>query len=385
MIIFIDSLAIFVFLSTILLCLCTYALYPAAIIIIGKMLRDKTCREDILPGVSIIISAYNEASDIEKKILNTMALDYPDNKMEILIGSDGSTDDTVAIAEKINDPGIRVFDFKENRGKTAVQNDLVNSSDGEILVFTDAASFLPPDALKKLVRNFADNSVGCVAGKMSFIDTSKNLTTQSQGLYWKYEMCIRESESRLGCMIGVDGPLYAVKREYYIPLGHNIISDLITPLLVLYQGKKVILEPEAIVEEEPKLNTSQEFETRRRITLRGLIGISTYKKLLNPFKNPLLAIQIFFHKIIRWFVGPLVILNGISCLMLLEYPFIKFYLVFYILFFVIALIGWWLAATGKNIKGITVPYYFSLVNIAATKGIIDFFKRKQATSWKPVR
>ncbi len=272
-----------------------------------------------------------------------------------------------------------------NRGKTAVQNDLVQLSEAEILLFTDAASFLPTNALRKIVRNFADDRVGCVAGRMRFVDTDTNLTTESQGLYWRYEVKIRELESCIGHLIGVDGPLYAVRRQNYIPLECNMISDLITPLLVLEQGKKVILEPDAVVKVEPTEHTGHEFNTRRRITLRGLTGIFYHSRLLNPFKHPALSFQIFFHKMLRWFVGPLVAINFLACLVLSELWFFKLFLLLYALFIVASLLGWFLEKHEIKVRALTIPYYFSLVNFAAAIGILDFLRNKQAISWKPVR
>lgn len=371
---------------TFVLCLGSYFLYPLGIFLFGKIAHFSVQQSDILPPVSVIISAYNEGRDIEKKLDNTLALDYPREKVEILVGSDGSTDDTAKVIEKYPEPGIRFFKFQENRGKTSVQNDLVEKASHDILIFTDAASFLPKDALQKMVRNFADKRVGCVAGKMRFIDVDKNITTQSQGLYWRYEVKVRDLESSLGSLVGVDGPLYAVRKECYVPLAPNIISDLMTPLLVLGKGKKVILEPEAFVDEEPKEKSGQEFDTRRRITLRGMVGIFSHSELLNPVRHPLLSVQILFHKVIRWAVGLLVFINVLSCLGLALYSQVfQWILVGYGVFFISAILGGLAAGRGIKVKALSVPYYFCLVNMAASLGIIDFFRGKQAITWKTVR
>ena len=307
-------------------------------------------------------------------------------KLRVLIGLDGSTDRTADIVEKYSDKVI-FHNFLVNRGKTTVQNELVRHSKGEVLVFTDAASFLPKDALKKLVRNFADKRIGCVAGRMIFTDTDSNMTTQSQGLYWKYESKIREMESRLGSLIGVDGPLYAVRKSAYVLLRSNIISDLITPLLVLEQGKNVILEPDALVEEKPTAKGGQEFNTRRRITLRGLVGLFSHPEILSPFHHPSLLLQIVCHKLIRWFVGPLVALHILSCLVLAMqgYRILQVALALYTLFFIAAIAGLVLSHFGRTFKLFTVPYYFCLVNAAATMGIVDFFQKKQAATWETIR
>jgi len=363
----------------------TYFVYPLVLLLLNKLFPFKPERRNVCPYVSIIISAYNEEKDIYNKIKNTLELNYPSNSLEILIGSDGSNDRTASIVEAFNDRRICFFNYSENRGKTAVQNDLVIHAKGKILIFTDAASFLAVDAIKNMVRNFADDRVGCVAGKMRFINIDINLTTQSQGLYWRYEAKLRELESRIGSLIGVDGPLYAVRRDCYVSLENSAISDFLTPMLVLEKGKKVVLESEAIVDEDPTLKAKQEFATRRRIILRGLIGIANYARLLNPFKHPVLAFQIISHKVLRWFVGPLLMLNAFACVSLSTHWLFKIILIMYAIFVFISALGWLAAHFGKNYKILCIPYYFVLVNLAATVGIVDFFRKKRATSWKPVR
>jgi cellulose synthase/poly-beta-1,6-N-acetylglucosamine synthase-like glycosyltransferase len=220
---------------------------------------------------------------------------------------------------------------------------------------------------------------------MYFIDTNSNITTQSQGFYWRYESRIRGLESDIGRLIGVDGPLYAVRRDCYVPLERNIISDLITPLLVLARGKKVVLEPQAFVYEDPTQESEQELTTRRRITLRGLASLFVHAELLNPLRSPSLAIQIFFHKMLRWFVGPLALLNGLACVFLSSNRVFATILVFYCVFALAAAGGWIFDHFGMRNRLFIVPYYFTLVNLAATLGIIDFFRKKQSISWPPTR
>jgi len=376
-----------IFLLSMLLCCVTYFLFPLALILTGKFFKFNIHKKEITPFVSIIISAYNEEKDIAAKIKNTLALDYPEDKFEILIGSDGSQDNTASIVKPFCNKQLKFYNFKENRGKTSVQNDLVNASKADILIFTDAACFLPKNSIKKMVRNFADNRVGCVAGKLRFVDTDRNLITQSQGLYWRYEVMIRKFESNLGSLIGVDGPLYAVRKKYYIPLEPEIISDLMTPLLILHQGQKVILEPEAFVDEKPTQQSKDEFSTRRRIILRGMTGIFSYKNILNPVKHPIISLQIFTHKILRWFVGPLILLNvfALTGLLVFNYFPAKLLLPLYFLFFISAFFGLIFEKMGKKIKILTIPFYFCLVNLAATFGIVDFFRKKQAITWNTVR
>jgi cellulose synthase/poly-beta-1,6-N-acetylglucosamine synthase-like glycosyltransferase len=374
-----------VFYSTFAGCFVSYFFYPAVLWVLSRLVPFRYVKKEIEPFISIIIPAYNESRDIGAKIENTLALDYPPAKREILVGTDGASDETARIVGKYAGKGVRLFEFAANRGKTAVQNDLVGESSSDILIFTDAASFLPAGAVRKLVRSFADNRVGCVAGKMRYLQTGRNLTTDSQGLYWRYEVRLRELESKLGRLIGVDGPLYAVRRENYVSLGAQIISDLITPLLVIEQGKRVVLEQEALVDENPTIKAGHEFETRRRIALRGLVGLSAFKGLLNPLKTPLLALQLFFHKILRWFVGLLVLINLVSCVALSSQWFFQAMLVLYFLLFCGAALGYLAEHLGFAFRLFSVPYYFVLVNMAATAAVFDFMRKKQIVSWKPIR
>ena len=376
---------ILLFWGSIFLIFFSYFIYPAILIGLKWIIRFRPQKQDHFPPISIIISAFNEEKHIGEKIENTLSLDYPTDKFEILIGSDGSLDRTADIVQSYKDSRIRFFNYPENRGKTAVQNDLVQESRNPILIFTDAASFLTPDTLQKLTQHFADERIGCVAGKMIFTDTQQNLNTASQGLYWNYETALRNLESSLGSMIGVDGPLYAVRKETFTAVPPHVISDLMVPLLVSQHGRRVVLEPEALVFEAPTFNAQQEFKTRRRVTLRGLIGIFSYPSLLNPIKHPLLSFQIISHKLLRWMVGLLGIVNFLSCISLANISFFFYIFLIYLLFLSLAAIGAVAAKYQINAKVTRIPYYFCLVNTAALFGTIDFLLGKKASTWNTVR
>lgn len=370
---------------TFFLCCATYVGYPLAILFWGFVRPFQVRKENKIQRVTVIISAFNEERHIIEKIKNTLALDYPREAMEIIVGSDGSSDKTVELAREFEKDGVKILAFTTNRGKTSVQNDAVAASSGSILVFTDAASFLGADALSNIVHNFADERVGCVAGRLRFVGTDQNLTTNSQGLYWRYEVKVREMESALGRVIGVDGPLYAIRRENYVFLGPEIISDLVSPLLVLAHGKQVVLEPNAVVDEDPTEHPGQEFKTRRRITLRALTGIATHNALINPLRQPGVAVQLFFHKLLRWFVGPFCVVNWLCAVMLAQSTFYGTVSLAYGFLLILAAMGLVADRMGVRARALTVPYYFVLVNAAATMGIIDFLKGRSAVSWNPVR
>ena len=360
-----------------------YIIYPFVINIFSVIFKKKIKKEKVLPAISIIITAYNEENDIASKIENTLSLDYPKDKLEIIVGSDGSTDKTNEIVCTYDSKGIRLMAFDENRGKTITQNDCVKAAQYEIIVFMDAASLCDKNALKGIVSNFADPRVGCVAGKIEFITSKDNIVTESQGLYWRYEQFLKRSESRLGGLVGVDGPLYAIRKSLYIPLESTMISDLLTPLLVIKQGYSVILESNAVTYEKATKSSKDERKTRRRIVSRGLSGLCKHSELMNPCRYPLLAWQIISHKILRWLVGGFFVCMFFSTAMLAKDILYFFLLLSMILFLVLAFIGFINPENKKNL--FIIPYYFTLVNGAALLGVIDFFMGKQIVSWKPVR
>lgn len=360
-----------------------YILYPLIITLVSRILDRKYLRKNIRPPISIIISAYNEEKHISRKIENTLALDYPEDCLEIIVGSDGSTDKTVEIVRSYQNRGVKLLAFSENRGKTMVQNDCVRQARHEIIVFMDASSLCETDALRNLVAPFEDSRVGCVAGKLVYVQSQNNLTTESQGIYWKYEQLLKRAESRLGSLVGVDGPLYAIRKQLYVNLDSDIISDLITPLLIIRDGHAVVYEARASTYEEATTSPKDELRTRRRIVTRGLLGLFRYPELFSLTQRPLLAFQIVSHKILRWFAGLYFILMMFSSLLLIYRPFYLLVCVGLLVFIILAFQG---LKTQENPRKIfAVPYYFVLVNWAALLGVIDYFRGKRVISWNPLR
>lgn len=365
------------------LILYVYLLYPIILWTLARVLVKNFNKSPFTPLVSIIITAFNEEKDIASKIENTLSLNYPREQMEIIVASDGSTDRTNHIVRGYENRGVKLIAFPENRGKTIAQNNAVTEAQHDIVIFMDAASYCEPNALRKLVGHFADHRIGAVAGRINFVNSNDNIVTESQGLYWKYEQMLKQCESKLGRLVGVDGPLYAVRKKLYVPLPLDIISDLITPLLVIQNGYHVVFEPGAIAHEKATVTTGDELTTRRRLVLRGLYGLFRYPALLNPLARPMLFWQIISHKILRWLVGFYFIAMIIASLFLLTDLFYYCALVGMLVFLGLASIG--LQRPRNSNLIFTVPYYFTLVNWAALLGTIDFLRGKRVIAWKPVR
>lgn len=360
-----------------------YFLYPVLVTRVSRVKGKAFIKDGILPRVSIIITAFNEEQNIGQKIENTLALDYPEELMEIIVGSDGSTDRTNGIVRSFASRGVRLLAFPRNRGKTMVQNDCVREAAGDLLVFMDAASLCDKDCLKRIVSNFADARVGAVAGRIVFTRDRGNLTAHSQGVYWRYEQVLKRAEGALGSLVGVDGPLYAIRKSLYQHLDADMMSDFITPLLVIRNGRSVVYEPEAVTFEEATVRSVDELRTRRRIVTRGFTGLSRHPGLINPFARPLLSWLIVSHKVLRWLVGYYFLGMVVSSLLLATFP---FYLATFgglTLILGLAYLGY--RAPGDQPRWMAIPYYFVLVNLAAALGVMDYLRGEKVISWTPVR
>jgi len=373
----------FLFFLSFFLILYVYLGYPLLMFLAARTCRRKVGKKDIQPPVTVIITACNEEKDIAAKLENTLLLDYPEERLEIIVGSDGSVDGTNSIVRTFEQSGVKLIAFEKNRGKTLTQNDCVKEARNNLIVFMDAASICEKDALKKIAACFADARVGAVAGRIVYKTANESLVTESQGIYWQYEQALKRAESALGMLVGVDGPLYVVRKELYRDLPGEAVSDLMTPLLVREAGQWVVLEQDAICYEEPTKTTGEEQKTRRRVVARGFVGLFRYRSLLNPFKFPLLAWQIVSRKVLRWLVGLCFILMLISSFFLLDGLFYRAVFVCMILLLALAFIG--LKNPEQTNPLIAVPYYFLLVNWSALLGFFDFLRGKKIVSWKPVR
>ncbi|GAW94038.1 glycosyltransferase family 2 protein [Calderihabitans maritimus] len=361
-----------------------YLGYPVLIYIL-TFFKKRTIRRDdsYLPTVTLIISAYNEGKVIRSKIENTLQLRYPKNKLEVLVASDGSTDETNEIVREFEADGIKLLAFPENRGKTITQNEAVKHASGEIIVFSDANAMYASDAIHKLVRNFADPRVGCVCGELRYKREEDNVAGQGEGLYWRYEQFLKCIESALGNALGANGSIYALRKELYYPLPAEIISDFVEPLMIVAQGYRTVYEDEAISYEEPSSTYQEEFKRKVRIITRSFRGLLYVKHMLNPFRYGLLAIGLLSHKLLRWLTGFfLLILLITNFLLAFENGFYQASLILQLAFYLIAYLGYSKRYTSKFFM---IPTYFCMVNYASVLGILRFFHGDKMTSWQPAR
>jgi len=334
------------------------------------------------PTVSLVIVAQNEATRIERKLENVLALQYPRDLLEILLASDGSTDDTVGRARTYEAAGITLIAFKTHRGKPAVLNDVIPKARGEIVVLADVRQRFEPGALLAIVRPFADPNVGAVSGELCLTDDAGN-TAAGEGIqfYWNYEKLIRKSESRVDSTVGATGAIYAIRRELFEPIPEDtLLDDVLIPIRIARRGFRVVFEPAARAH-DLAAKPAQEF-TRKVRTIAGNFQLFARERwLLSPFRNRL-WFQTLSHKGLR-LLGPLFLAVAIaSNFLLMNRPFYRWTFVAQIAFYAVALIGY-TARSGRNRNPfLGIPYIFCLLNWVTVVAFFRFLTGRQQVTWE---
>lgn len=356
----------------------TYAGYPLVLLAFRRFVHHPVRRAPITPSVSLLVPAYNEAQVIERKIRNSLELDYPAEQLEIVVASDGSTDSTAEIAQRLADGRrVRVLAFPSNRGKMATLNAAVPQLRGDIIVFSDAAAMLVGDALRRLVESFADPSVGAVSGRYTVIGPGDVSIGASEDFYWKYEAALKVLESDLASTLGGHGHLHAIRRALYRYPAANIINDdYVISVSVLAQGYRAVYEPAAIVYEEAREMTG--FRRRIRIVAGNVQQLREMGSLLRPIR-PLPLFFFLSHKLGRLLVpvAMLAVLSANMCL--LSSPFYFAIFCAQMAFYLLAGLG---ALCRLRPKLLMLPFYFSMINAAAFFGFYHAITRRRSLAWE---
>ncbi len=360
-----------------------YAGYPAILILVSVFFGRRVRKSDECPSVSILIAAHNEEASIAATIRNKLALDYPGSLIEIIVISDGSTDRTEEIVRGFGARGVHLLVQETRQGKTAGLNRAVTASRGDILIFSDANSMYDKDVVTRLVANFSDASVGYVTGKMVYVDQTGSLIGSGCSAYMRYENVLRDLETRVGSVVGVDGGVDAIRRSLYEPMRADLLPDFILPLRVVQKGFRVVYEPGALLMESTLTETSDEIRMRVRVILRSFHALWYMRALFNPLKTGLFSFQLFAHKVLRYLVGVLQITAILANAALVGAS------PSYAVLFGLQALFYALAAAGfvfrkKNVTGLLrYPYYLCLLNGAALVALWKFFKGESITVWKP--
>ncbi|MEP6925976.1 MAG: glycosyltransferase family 2 protein [Pyrinomonadaceae bacterium] len=363
-----------------------YIGYPMLVYLVSRLFPKSVKRAPFAPLVSIIITAYNEEKDIRAKIKNTLQIDYPKEKLEIIIASDGSTDKTDAIVCEYSAQNVKLFRQEGRVGKTFTQNKAVERATGEIILFSDATTMYQPSVLEAMLPNFADQSVGCVAGKLVYVDASGSSVGRGARSYWNYETFLKDSESRACSLIGVSGCLYSVRKSAYQPMYPEACSDFLIATLVYKQGLRTVYEPKALCTEETNRQSNKEMQMRVRIISQTFTDLWRNREMLNPMRSGFYALQLISHKVLRYSVPVFLILILLSNALVAFYS--LFYAVIFMLqagFYLMALAAWGLEKSGKKAGILAVPLYFVLTNAASLIGFYKFLRGERYARWEPIR
>lgn len=356
--------------------------YPLLMYALGRLRGRRYDRHDILPSVSLIVPAYNEAHVIHAKIENCLQLDYPKDRLEILIASDGSTDGTANVIRDATAAGrIRGVVYPERRGKTAVINDLVSMATGKIIVFSDAASMLEPGSLRALVSRFADPRVGCISGVYRVLRTAGDGQAEQESLYWRYETFVRLAEARLGTMLGAHGALYAIRRELFEPLNPRVINDdFVIPMTIVIKGRDSIYEPRAIAWEDAREMAG--FPRRIRIMMGNYQQLLILLQTRGWWRRPRVLWQLASHKGLRILMPFLLVGLYVSSAQLTA-PVYRASFALQIAFFLAGLLGLSPRLRALGGPAIAAPYYVCMANAAALVALYRLLLRRGAAGWIP--
>lgn len=341
----------------------------------------------LLPHVSLVIAAYNEENIIQEKIGNTLALDYPSQKLNIIFVTDGSADDTNKILADY--PGIKTLYTPERRGKVAAINRAMQFITTPITIFCDANTQLNASCIREIVKHYEIPEVGAVAGEKKVIDLSKdgNMAGAGEGLYWKYESFLKKLDSAFHTVVGAAGELFSIRTELFEPVPENVLlDDFVISLKIARQGYRVVYEPAAYAIEAPSANMQEEQKRKIRIGAGGFQSMVMLRGLLNIFKYPKLSFQYISHRVLRWAVCPfllplLFILNAWIYYHTGQWVY-GILLAGQILFYLCAFIGYLLELSNRKSKIFYVPYYFVFINISLYLGLGRYLRKRQSVLWE---
>lgn len=332
------------------------------------------------PKVSLIIAAYKEEKVILPRLVNATLLDYSPEDLEILVGVDGHEDLTGDLVQQFQDSRIRLIQYPQRRGKASVLNDTVPQAKGQILVFSDANTMTRPDSIKKLIRHFRDPQVGSVCGKLELIDSASGQNVD--GIYWKYENFLKRCEGRINGLLGVNGGIYALRKELYEPIPTNaIVDDFLIGMRVHLQGKKLIYDPTAVALEETPETIGQEFHRRSRIGAGGFQSLYWLTPLLNPLRG-WIALTFWSHKILRWVCPLFLILAAVTNVYLATTHPYQTLLALQSGFYLLAIIGMWFLTRNQLPRLLRLPAMFVSMNAALLVGLWRSLRGIRGGTWK---
>ena len=359
----------------------SYLGYPSSLYLLSIIKSKQVEKKMYYPTVTIIITAYNEERNIRDKIINTLRIEYPKDKLQIIVASDGSYDNTVGIAEEYIKSGIEIFARLERSGKENTQKEAIRIARGEIFVFTDVATMLDPDGLVQIVSNFSDKTVGCVSSEDRLI--GKDGKVSGEGFYIRYEMWLRRLESKCNSIVGLSGSFFAARKIVCGDFSGDMQSDFRTVLSSIKMGLRCIIDPLAIGYYLDVKEKRKEFDRKVRTVLRGITVYFNNIELLNIFKYGLFSYQYFCHKLLRWMVPIFLVAAFLSdAILSLNSVFYRVILFLQVLFYSTALVS---IKTGRDysLNMANIPKYFVVVNASIAMAWWKYIRRQRIVLWNP--
>jgi len=340
------------------------------------------------PSLTLIIAAYNEASIIEEKIRNTLNLSYPKEKLQLLFITDGSSDSTPELISKYSE--IKLMHTPARSGKIQAIHRAMHEVHSEVVVYTDANTFLNKEALLLIARHYADPTIGAVSGEKRVMQDELSDATAGEGFYWKYESTLKKWDSELYSVVGAAGELFSVRRSLYKPVeSDTILDDFMISMLIAQQGYRIVYEPTAYASESSSDNIHEELKRKVRIAAGGIQSILRLKKLLNPFAFPMLSFQYISHRVLRWTITPflliLALILNVAIVAISGGLFYILILIAQVTFYLLAFSGWMLEKRKIKVKALFVPYYFCIMNYAVLAGINRYIKGSQSSVWEKAK
>lgn len=360
-----------------------YAGYPLMVWLLGRMRPGRVQRDPVAASVSVVMVVHNEAAQIRRKLDSLLAMDGANQIVEILVGSDGSTDDSATVVQSYSDPRVTWKHFADRRGKPSVINDLVPQSQGEIVLLTDVRQEFATDFLTATLPNFADHTVGVVSGELVLrSDESTTTAGEGIGLYWRYEKFIRCAESRFRGVPGATGACYLIRRNLFQPIhATTILDDVAIPLQIVSQGYRCLFERGAIAFDQPSKETRQE-AIRKRRTIAGAAQLMVqYPQWLLPWGNPL-WFEFVSHKLARltsplWLVAALV-----SSALLWSQPLYAMLCIAQLGGYAAGFIGWLFQSAGRRSTLFGPFLMFLTLNITTAQALWDALRSRYQVTWK---
>jgi cellulose synthase/poly-beta-1,6-N-acetylglucosamine synthase-like glycosyltransferase len=361
-----------------------YAVYPLLIWCLARFVRRTTpadVADDELPTVSLLIAAFNEEAVIEKRLQSALLMDYPRERLEIVVASDGSSDRTAEIIRRFSSHGVKLLHYKERRGKATVLNASFPELGGDLVLLSDANTQIDPSAIRKMVRWFRDENMGVVCGRLILTDAQSGRNVD--GMYWRYETFLKQCEARLGALLGANGAIYMIRRDLFEPIpAETIIDDFVIPLSAkLRTDCRIAYECAARAWEETSASMIGEFHRRARIGAGGFQCIGWLWKLLSP-RRGWISFTFFSHKVLRW-CGPfLLILLLISNLYLCADPMYRRAMFLQLGFYGLAAGLAFVPIRPKLLRPLRLMPMFTGMNLALFVGFWRWIKGSQKAAWK---